>query len=90
MPDAIANPEELRSFASTLQRFASDLESSMSNLKAQFDSLGETWRDQEQAKFATIFEETMRSLDRFMPAAEEHAAFLQRKAQRLEDYLQQG
>lgn len=52
MPDAIANPEERRSFASTLQR--------------------------------------MRSLDRFMPAAEEHVAFLQRKAQRLEDYLRQG
>jgi uncharacterized protein YukE len=88
-PKVIVDPAELRSFAATLKRFTGELKSSTSNLKAQFRRLDDTWRDQEHAKFAQEFEQTMRVLDRFIQIAEQHTPFLLRKAQRAEDYLRQ-
>jgi len=88
-PKAIVDPVELRNFAATLKRFTGDLKSSTSNLKAQFNRLGDTWRDQEHAKFAQEFEQTMRVLDRFIQTSEQHIPFLLRKAQRAEEYLRQ-
>ena len=52
-------------------------------------SLAQSWRDQEQAKFEEDFDATMKTLQRFMKASEVHIPFLLRKAQRIEDYLQQ-
>jgi uncharacterized protein YukE len=88
-PKAIVDPAALRNFAATLKRFTGDLKSSTSNLKAQFNRLGDTWRDQEHARFAQEFEQTMRVLDRFIQVSEQHIPFLLRKAQRAEDYLRQ-
>jgi len=88
-PKAIVDPAELRNFAATLKRFTNDLKSSTSNLKAQFNRLGDTWRDQEHAKFAQEFEQTMRVMDRFIQTSEQHIPFLLRKAQRAEEYLRQ-
>jgi hypothetical protein len=58
-------------------------------LQAQLLNLGETWRDAEQQKFTEEFEATMRSIGRFVDAANEHVPFLLRKADRVEDYLRQ-
>lgn len=88
-PRAIVDPAELRNFASSLKRFTGDLKSNTSNLKAQFNRLGDTWRDQEHARFAQEFEQTMRVLERFVQVSEQHIPFLLRKAQRAEDYLRQ-
>jgi len=88
-PKAIVDPAELRNFAATLKRFTGDLKSDTSNLKAQFNRLGDTWRDQEHARFAREFEQTMRVLDHFIQTSEQHIPFLLRKAQRAEEYLRQ-
>jgi hypothetical protein len=61
----------------------------MSKLGAALGTLQQTWRDQEQAKFAEEFEETMRSLQRFLKSSEVYVPFLLRKAERIEDYLNQ-
>lgn len=89
MAQAVVDPVELRRFAHQLKQFDSDLVSGMSTLKAQLLSLGQSWRDQENQKFVEEFEQTMTVLGRFVEHAEQHIPFLLRKAQRIEEYLQQ-
>lgn len=89
MPQAIVDPAELRRFANNLQRFIGDLQDSMSALHGQANTLGDTWRDQEHDKFREEFDQTMQVLARFIRIAEEHVPFLLRKAERIEEYLQQ-
>ncbi len=52
-------------------------------------NLATTWRDQEHHKFADEFEQTMQVIRRFVEAADQHIPFLLRKADRVEEYLQQ-
>ncbi|HRQ87896.1 MAG TPA: WXG100 family type VII secretion target [Bacteroidia bacterium] len=89
MSKAIVDPNELRRFAEELKRFNADLQNSLSSLQARFAALGDTWQDQEQAKFAQDFQETMKTLRRFMESSSHQGPFLLRKAQRIEDYLNQ-
>lgn len=89
MPQAIADPEDLRRFSAELKQFNSQLRESTSRLQSQFLRLGDTWRDQEHQKFAQEFQQTMRVLAHFMSIADEHIPFLLRKAQRIEEYLRQ-
>lgn len=89
MPQAIANPEELERFARELASFNATLRERMTHLQGRYSALGETWRDQEEAKFAREFEQTVRVLHQFMRTADQHIPFLHRKAQRIRDYLNQ-
>ena len=89
MPQAIADPEDLERFARELKQFNSRLMDSMRRLQAQFNRLGETWRDQEHQKFAREFEQTMRVLYQFQRASEQQIPLLLRKAQKLREYLNQ-
>ena len=89
MPQAIANPEDLERFARELKQFNGQLQDSMRRFQAQFNRLGETWRDQEHQKFAREFEQTMRTLYQFQRASEQQIPLLLRKAQKLREYLNQ-
>jgi WXG100 family type VII secretion target len=89
MPQAIVDPAELRRFANNLKRFIGDLQDGMSTMHGQVSALGDTWRDQEHDKFREEFDQTMQVLARFIRVAEEHVPFLLRKAERIEEYLQQ-
>lgn len=89
MSKAVVDPGELRRFANDLRRFNGELQSQMKVLHGRMLQLSQTWRDQEQTKFAEAFEETMRVLLRFTEASEQHVPFLLRKADRIDDYLQQ-
>jgi uncharacterized protein YukE len=89
MPQAIVDPAELRRFAHNLKQFNQDLQSRMSVLHGQMVGLSSTWRDQEHEKFAQEFTETMQVVARFVEAADQHIPFLLRKAERVEEYLQQ-
>lgn len=89
MPQAIMEPEEVRRFAEELKRFNADLQNRMSMLQARFASLGDSWQDQEHAKFADEFRQTMKALKRFMEISNQHTPYLLRKAQRIEEYLNQ-
>lgn len=89
MPQAIVDPGELRRFAQNLKRFTNDLQGQIARLHGQMASLQSTWRDQEQQKFAAEFDETIKALRRFIDAVDRHAPFLLRKADRVEEYLQQ-
>ncbi len=89
MAKAIVDPAELRRFAQDLKRFDEEIRNQMKILHGRLSALGQTWRDQEHRKFVEEFEETMKVLVRFTDAADHHIPFLLRKAERVEEYLQQ-
>ncbi|MBX2997693.1 MAG: WXG100 family type VII secretion target [Caldilineaceae bacterium] len=84
-----ANPEELEKFARDLKQFNGQLAESMSRLQGQFGRLGDTWRDQEHARYAQEFEQTLRILHQFSRSSEQQIPVLLKKAQRLREYLNQ-
>ena len=89
MPQAIMDPEQVRRFAEELTRFNTDLQNRLAALTARFNSLGDTWQDQENIKFAEEFKDTMKVLRKFAEVSGQHAPYLLRKAQRIEEYLSQ-
>ncbi|HWB03724.1 MAG TPA: WXG100 family type VII secretion target [Verrucomicrobiales bacterium] len=89
MAQAMMDPEEVRRFAKELKRFNDDTQAKAAALNARFVALGGTWQDQEHEKFAEEFVVTMKVLKKFVEIAEQHTPFLLRKAQRIEEYLQQ-
>ena len=89
MAQAIIDPEEVRRFAEELKRFNNDVGNRMASLQARYNALGDSWKDQEQAKFSAEFADTMKAMRKFMESSQRHAPFLLRKAQRIEEYLGQ-
>ena len=89
MAQAIVDPEELRRFAQSLKKFSSDVQERVTALGAQMAALERTWRDQEQKKFNDEFEQHMRTIARFVEVIEHHVPYLHRKAEIIDEYLQQ-
>jgi uncharacterized protein YukE len=89
MAKAVVDPAELRRFAQDLKRFNNELQNQMASLHSRLVELGQTWRDQEHQKFVEEYEATMKVLHRFVDASGKHIPFLLRKAERVEEYLQQ-
>ncbi len=89
MPQAIMDPEEVRRFAKELKRFNDDVQVRASALQARFAALGSSWQDQEADKFSEEFISTMKVLKKFVEVSEHHTPYLLRKAQRIEEYLNQ-
>ena len=89
MPQAVVDPAELRRFAQNLKRFNDELQTQLNALHGQLVHLGTSWRDKEHDKFTEEFEQTMVVVGRWIDAANQHIPFLMRKAERVEDYLQQ-
>lgn len=89
MAQAIMDPEKVRRFAEELQRFNSELENRMVMLHARMAALGDTWQDQEHEKFSDEFRQAMKALKRFVDLSKDYSPYLLRKAQRIEEYLNQ-
>ena len=80
MAQAVMDPERVRRFAEELQRFNSETENRMLSLQARFNALGETSEE---------FVQAMKTLKKFIEASQQHSPYLLRKAQRIEEYLNQ-
>lgn len=89
MAQAIMDPEEVRRFAKELKRFNDDVQVRAASLQARFASLGSSWQDQEHEKFAEEFLTTMKVIKKFTEISEKHTPYLLRKAQRIDEYLNQ-
>jgi uncharacterized protein YukE len=87
MAQAIVDPDELRAFATSLRRYNELVAEATASLQSQFSQLGDTWRDQEQVKFAEEFDQTVRVISQFQQASEEHIPLLLRKAEDVDKYL---
>lgn len=86
---AIVDPDELEKFAHSLKQFNQQLEQSCSQLNARFGRLGETWQDPEYRKFAEEYQQTMKTIGRFLQTSEQQIPSLQRKAQHIRAYFGQ-
>jgi hypothetical protein len=89
MAQAIVDPADLRRFAGMLREFNNDLQSRVIAVSGQLNLLNQTWRDQEHLKFADEFGDHLKLLSRFLEANERHVPYLLRKAERIEEYMQQ-
>ena len=89
MSQAIVNPEELRRFAARLKQFNNEMIGQLTTLHGQLAGLSQTWRDREHDKFVEQFEQTLQVVKRFTESTNQHIPFLLRKAERIEEYLQQ-
>lgn len=89
MAQAVANPDDLRRFAVNLRQFNNEMLNQMTVIHGQLSGLGQSWRDKEHDKFVEEFEQTLTVLKRFVEATNQHVPFLLRKAERIEEYLNQ-
>jgi uncharacterized protein YukE len=89
MAKAVMDPEKVRRFAEELHRFNDELQNRMISLQARFTALGDTWQDQEHEKFAEEFQHIMKALKKFVEISNQQTPYLLRKAQRIEEYLNQ-
>jgi uncharacterized protein YukE len=89
MAQAVVDPAELRRFAQNLRHFNTELHNRMAVIHGQLSGLSQTWRDKEQEKFTEEFEATLIVINRFIEATNAFVPFLLRKAERVEEYLQQ-
>ena len=87
MNQAIVDPEQLRQFASHLHRFAEEMKQRSTGLASQMNQLEQTWRDEQQRKFAEEFTMQMRQLTRLIQTTEQHVPYLMRKAEQIDAYL---
>ncbi|HEX9029860.1 MAG TPA: WXG100 family type VII secretion target [Anaerolineales bacterium] len=88
-PQARANPEDLRKFAAHLKQFNNAVRDNLAILQAEFRDLGTSWQDQEYIRFAQEFDQTTRVLTQFIRFSDEQIPFILRKAERIDDYLNQ-
>jgi hypothetical protein len=86
---AIVSPDELRQFAHLLKKFNAGLADQLAAVIGQLDALGATWRDQENRRFSEEFHRNLLMLGHFMESNNEYIPFLLRKADRIDEYLQQ-
>jgi uncharacterized protein YukE len=89
MAKAVMDPEKVRRFAEELSRFNNDLQNRMMSLQARFAALSDTWQDQEHERFAEEFQQVMKALRKFVEVSQQQTPYLLRKAQRIEEYLNQ-
>jgi uncharacterized protein YukE len=89
MSQAIVDPAELRRFATSLKRFNEELQSQVQVIHGQLGGLGQSWRDREHDKFVEEFQQTMLAIRHFLEVSNQYIPFLMRKAERIEEYLQQ-
>ena len=83
------NPDEVRRFAEELKRFNTELQARAAMLQGRFNALADTWQDQEHYKFAEEFRQSMKVMHKFIETSNDHIPYLLRKAQRIDDYLNQ-
>ena len=87
MAKAAVDPDELLRFVTALKRFNESTKNELQGINRQFRRLGETWQDEEQARFAESFEQMVRVVGRFVEESERQTPLLTRKAEAIREYL---
>ena len=89
MPQAHANPDEIRKFANKLQSYLNTLERETSSLRSAFMNLQGTWKDQQSQSFERKLQELSNAQASFRENAKPQIGHLLQMAKHLEDYLRQ-
>jgi uncharacterized protein YukE len=85
MASVDADPADLQRFAAQLRRYQADGVQQLDRLSGQLNAM--RWSDAQQRRFQTEWDRNARSIRAFMNSIDQHAAYLERKAKQLEDYL---
>ena len=81
------DPDRLRAFAVTLNKFAATSDERLNRLKSAIGHLGQTWRDQEFEKFVQAFATAQTRLRSFVDETKKVTPALEEDARKLDDYL---
>ena len=73
----------------SLKKFSTDVQERITSLNGQLAALEQTWRDQEQKKFAEEFQRQIQVFARLIETIDGHIPYLLRKSEIIEEYLQQ-
>jgi uncharacterized protein YukE len=87
MNRAVVDPDQLRQFAGHLHRFAEEMKEKSRSLATEMHQLEQTWRDEQQRKFADEFSTQLRQLGKLIQSTEQHVPYLMRKAEQIDAYL---
>lgn len=87
MSQVDGDPDEMRQFASHLNRLADEFRSLKDSTRAKMNHLNQSWRDEENSQFVEQFEQDVKPIDKLIQTAEEYSNFLIKKASTLDIYL---
>ena len=87
MAKAVVDPEELLRFVGALKRFNESTKNELATINRHFNRLGETWKDEEEARFAESFDMMVRVVSRFIDESDRQVPLLTRKAEAIREYL---
>jgi uncharacterized protein YukE len=90
MGKAVVDPDELLRFIAALKRFNEATRNELGTVNRQFQRVSESWKDEEQAKFAESFERMTRVVARFIEESDAQVPNLTRKAEAVRAYLERG
>lgn len=79
------NIDELEKFAHQLKDFNNQLEQITDKIQGQIQNLGDTWRDEQYAKFVEEWYSTFRSVDRYLNISPDYVRHLLIMAHKLRD-----
>ncbi|MGA4578520.1 hypothetical protein [Limisphaera sp. VF-2] len=84
---AIADPDEIRKFAASLEARAEGVRQRQTAMINSFHSLREVWRDEKYLRFERVLSHTITRLTLFYHRADAYARYLRKKAEFLDRYL---
>jgi uncharacterized protein YukE len=87
MPQIIVDSVALRRFASVLEQEVKTLHEHQRSIEASRRDLALVWRDARYTNFEQTYLPTIQVLQRFEKSAEQYAAYLRKKADRVDRYL---
>lgn len=85
----VKDVEQLRQFSTKLNQSADACVSLFQHLNSETHNICQSWNDEKATKFMQTFETSKRNIDKLAQEMKEFSAYINRLAQRVEDYKNQ-
>jgi len=87
MAMAIGNPEDIVNFSNALESYLNTISEETDRLNSAFQTLGETWQDQQRQSFEENYRQLLNALSSFKENAAQQIPHLRIMADDLSTYL---
>lgn len=87
MAMAIGNPEDIVNFSNALESYLNTITEETDRLNSAFQTLGETWQDQQRQSFEENYRQLLGALSNFNESASQQIPHLRTMADDLSTYL---
>ncbi len=87
MAMAIGNPEDIVNFSNALESYLNTITEETDRLNSAFQTLGETWQDQQRQSFEENYRQLLGALSNFKESASQQIPHLRTMADDLSTYL---